>query len=69
MVKNCSTCDYWKTYIQSDYRCACIGLSSGPNPGSQLYTSFDDKCKLWTKRPSFDAFRKSIKIKRSMLDD
>jgi hypothetical protein len=43
--------------------CACTGLSSGSNPGSQLYTAPNNKCNVWTKRPTFEKFRKSIKIK------
>lgn len=61
MKKDCSTCNEWKLYIKLDNNCACMGLSSGPFPGSQLYTKSNDSCKLWNKRPSFNKFKKSLK--------
>ena len=63
MKKICKTCNYWKLYLKLNNNCACMGLSSGTNPGSQLYTSENDYCKLWIKRPSFKKFRDSIKPK------
>ena len=68
MIKNCSTCAEWKLYMRIDNMCACMGRSSGCNPGGQLYTSPISNCKNWSKRPSYEKFRKSIKIKRSIDD-
>lgn len=68
MIKNCSTCGYWKLYMRKYNACACMGLSSGSNPGSQIYTIPTDSCEAWNLRPSFEKFRKSIKVKRSIND-
>ena len=50
--------------MKIDNMCACMGLSSGYNPYNQMYTSPNNKCEVWTKRPSFKKFRDSIKIKK-----
>ena len=54
MKKSCANCFYWKTYRKFNTMCACEGLSSGTNPGAQLYTSADDLCKIWKKRKSIN---------------
>jgi hypothetical protein len=55
--------------MELEDKCACTGLSSGSNPGSQLYTSANYNCKVWIKRPSFKKFKeylKRIKVKETL---
>jgi hypothetical protein len=68
MIKNCSTCGYWKLYLREDDMCACEGRSSGSNPGGQLYTYPYNTCEVWSGRPSCAEFKKTIKVKRSIDD-
>ncbi len=67
-MKNCQTCEYWKTYrkLENTNKCACEGLSSGCFPGNQLYTSPSDFCLAFVKKIPlhFYKFRKEIKIKK-----
>ncbi len=72
MKHMCSNCEYWKTYmrLENSDACACIGKSSGCNPGAQHYTYPDNTCVIWTKRTKlyFKKFRDSIKIKTSVME-